>query len=189
MSENDVRELLVAELDAVRKRARRLCSHQEEVEDLVQETYLRALRSLGTFRLSESGPRSWLLTILQNLFCSRYKSRRRERQFIEDLAMNGLRISSASANDLSLKEFDLHWDDVDERLKKAVGALTPATRDTFLRSIEGMRCREIAAVIGVPIGTVMVRIHRARLSVAAHLNGYADEQHWVIRDRRRYRTQ
>jgi RNA polymerase sigma-70 factor (ECF subfamily) len=183
-NQNRMHRLLITELPSVRRRARRLCPRPHDVEDLVQETYLRALQSLNTFRLSELGPRPWLLTILRNLFCSRYASRRREQNFLRRLRQDPHPLSS----EIIIRQHQgspvLSWEDVDERVKQAVDSLTPAARETFLLSaVDGLKYREIAAATDAPLGTVMVRLHRARAHVAAHLNLSAPDQRGTRRKR------
>jgi RNA polymerase sigma-70 factor (ECF subfamily) len=74
----------------------------------------------------------------------------------------------------------LRWEEVDERVKQAVDSLTPAARETFLlAAADGLKYREIAAAINAPMGTVMVRLHRARATVAAHLSTCASDQRWA----------
>ncbi len=70
----------------------------------------------------------------------------------------------------------LDWEHVDERLKTAIGELRPEYRSVLLLwGVEGMRYREIAESQGIPIGTVMSRLHRARNILAKQLSGLAEE--------------
>src|SRR5258708_24136543 len=77
-------QLAMEHLDMLYRIARRLTRDDASAEDLVQETYLRALRSWDSFELKEYGIRPWLLRILHNLHASRYKREKRQPQAIED---------------------------------------------------------------------------------------------------------
>ena len=161
MAEPDFRTLALAELDAVYRLAFHLARRPGDADDLVQETYLRAFKSASTYRPTERGVRPWLFKILHNVLNTRALQDQRQRS-LEELAGE----SEAAATDLA----DLDWERVDERLKEAIDALSPAHRTAFLLcAVERLTYQEIADVTGVPIGTVMSRLHRARSQLAARL--------------------
>src|SRR3954451_16391643 len=76
--------LAMEHLDMLYRMARRLTRDEASAEDLVQETYLRALRSYETFDLKEYGIRPWLLRIMHNLHSSRFKREKRQPMAIEE---------------------------------------------------------------------------------------------------------
>jgi len=169
------RELAMAELSTVYRMAFHWTLNAADAEDLVQETYLRALRAEETFRLGELGVRPWLLRILHNAFLTRVKRARLEpvaTGFAEEIAQRQADEGELSGQALA----DLDWEQVDERLKRAIHDLPLTYRTVFLlSSIEGMKYREIAEVLEMPIGTVMSRLFRARTMLVEQLSDLGDE--------------
>jgi RNA polymerase sigma-70 factor (ECF subfamily) len=146
-------------LDALHRFAFHLTLSRDEADDLVQETYLRAFRGRETFHPHEHGARPWLFKILHNEHRSRRMRAGRAPQ-----ADDGLDGHAAAAPDFRTAELD--WDEVDERLKAAVEDLPEHLRLVLLLwAVDGMKYKEIAEVAGVPIGTVMSRLYRARASM------------------------
>jgi len=166
---DEFRRLVLQELDAVHRLAYHLSHSEHEADDLVQETYLRAFKSSGTFHLTEHGPRPWLFKILHNVYRTR-----RERQGREPAPADDLEDRVASPEALPA---DLDWEQVDERLKRAIDALAPAYRTVLLLwAIEGFKYREIAEITEVAIGTVMSRLFRARQILSEQMAGLAAER-------------
>jgi len=165
----------MAELSTVYRMAFHWTLNAADAEDLVQETYLRALRAEETFRLGELGVRPWLLRILHNAFLTRVKRARLEpvaTGFAEEIAERQADEGELSGQALA----DLDWEQVDERLKRAIHDLPLAYRTVFLlASIEGLKYREIAEVLEMPIGTVMSRLFRARTTLLEALTDLAGE--------------
>ncbi len=196
--------LALAELDAVHRMAVHLTRSRAEAEDLVQETYLRALRGVDGFVPGEHGVRPWLFKILHNALHTRRAKDRRAGESLRRLQESALASDAAvggpgpteqpTAGPGSPKGPDgrrpsgLDWDDLDERLCRAVAALPVAHRAVFLMSaVEDMKYREIADVVGVPVGTVMSRLSRARAALAAQLGDLAAERNLRPRPRRQPR--
>ena len=169
MDQEEFRKLVLSELDAVHRLAYHLTFSTHEADDLVQETYLRAFKSSGTFQLTEHGPRPWLFKILHNVYRTRLSKRGREPGAAEDLEDQ-----VAAPPDPPPAELD--WEQMDERLKKAIEALSPAYRSVLLMwAVEGLKYREIAEVTGVAIGTVMSRLFRARQILCEQMTDLAAE--------------
>ncbi|HEX8915551.1 MAG TPA: RNA polymerase sigma factor [Humisphaera sp.] len=163
----EFRRLVLAELPAVHRLAVHLARSRERADDLVQETYLRAFRSAGTFRTTEFGPRPWLFKILHNAWRSRMAQKAP--------ATGGEEVADQTAAPEPVP-LDLDWDQVDERLKRAIEELPDNYRDVLLLwAVEGLKYREIADVTGVPIGTVMSRLYRARQLLMTSLAPLAAE--------------
>ena len=163
------RDAVLAELPAVHRMAVHLCRSRELADDLVQETYLRAFRSADTYRETDLGPRPWLFKILHNCWRTR-AGRRTETQADGDVLAG----RTAAPEPVAV---DLDWDRVDERLKRAIQTLPDNYRDVLLLwAVEELKYREIADVTGVPIGTVMSRLFRARQLLTAALADLAAEQ-------------
>jgi len=169
-------------LDLLYRAALRLTHNRAEAEDLVQETWLRALRHFDQFDPG-SNCRAWLLTILRNAFLNRV--RREGREILEsDMAATeagAARIEEASVARSSPEEdfFQtvLHGD-VDRALKTLP---LPFRLVVTLADLEGLTYKEVAQVLDCPIGTVMSRLSRARqllrkeLVTLAREHGYSKE--------------
>jgi RNA polymerase sigma-70 factor (ECF subfamily) len=133
-------------IPALRRYARALTRNAELADDLVQDTLVRALRSEHLFHGGDI--RSWLYTILTNLNRNRLRAlaRRPTLQAIDDNDAPEMAGPEAGARDI----------------ERALASLVV---------LEGLTYREVAEVQGVPIGTVMSRLARARMQIKAYLDG------------------
>lgn len=175
-------------LDACYRLALQLTRQADEASDLVQETYLRALRHIEqrspeSFTETGGGIRSWLFTILHNTFYSRQARRAKGPAYVGEVeGLPGAPASTDRLPDEPPPAWDLRsldWEHVDGRLKKAIDGLSDEHREILLLwGVEGMKYREIATVVGVPIGTVMSRLHRARAILAESLEEVRAELGW-----------
>jgi RNA polymerase sigma-70 factor (ECF subfamily) len=151
-------EVALPHLDAAFNYARWLSGNSPEAEDVVQDAFLRALRYFESFRGGDA--RAWLLAIVRNTFHSR--PRRQTLSF-------DARQHDRAASDVS-PELALVRGAEDAAVRSAVEALPADFREVLvLREFEGMSYKEIAEVTGVPVGTVMSRLARARGRVAEQL--------------------
>jgi len=175
MGSKQFRDLVMAELPSVYRMAFHWTLNGPDADDLVQETYLRALKAEASFRLGEGGVRPWLLRILHNAFLTRVKRSKLEpvaSAIAEDLAEQKDGAGELAGQALA----DLDWEQIDERLKRAIHDLPAAYRTVFLlSSIEGLKYREIAEIQEMPIGTVMSRLFRARTMLLEQLSDLAGE--------------
>jgi len=158
---------MLPHLSAAYTLARYLMRNDYDADDVVQDAFLPAIKYFGGFRGEGSGAsRGWLLAIVRN---TAYTWRRRERV------------------DLSAVEFDegLHSDAITEEhpesifsrsasratLAETLDQLPPEFREVIvLRELEGLSYKEISAVAGVPVGTIMSRLSRARKRLAEALS-------------------
>ena len=150
------RQNVEATVPALRRYARALTRDAELADDLVQDTLVRALRSEHLFHGGEL--RSWLYTILTNLNRNRLRSlaRRPTLTAIEDNDAPDMAGPEAGARDI----------------ERALATLVEEQRSALLLVVlEGLTYREVAEVQGVPIGTVMSRLARARAQIKAYLDG------------------
>ena len=150
------RQGVEATVPALRRYARALTRNAELADDLVQDTLVRALRSEHLFHGGDI--RSWLYTILTNLNRNRLRSlaRRPAMQAIEDNDAPDMTGPEAGARDI----------------ERALASLAEDQRTALLLVVlEGLTYREVAEVQGVPIGTVMSRLARARMQIRAYLDG------------------
>ena len=150
------RQGIEAAVPALRRYARALTRNGELADDLVQDTLVRALRSEHLFHGGDI--RSWLYTILTNLNRNRLRAlaRRPPLQAIEDNDAPEVTGPEAGARDI----------------ERALASLVEDQRSALLLVVlEGLSYREVAQVQGVPIGTVMSRLARARMQIKAYLDG------------------
>lgn len=151
--------------------ARYLTRRGDVAEDLVQEALLRAYRSFDETR--SSNVRAWLLTIVRNCFLT-WKVRSRDESAPRDFGGTGasLEQDGGEAQEDETPESILirHEDDCTMRFL-IEGLPNPFREVLVLRDIEDMSYREIADITGVPMGTVMSRLARARKMFAEAWNG------------------
>lgn len=170
MERREFERLALEQLDALHRAAFQLCRDHVLTADLVQDTYVRALRSAHTFEDRGGGIRPWLFTILHNVFYSRLQRDAREPVSVETIYAADGKTPPPDEPTPAWDLADFDWDHVDERLKEAIDELEPDARLTLLLwGVEGLKYREIAAILGVPDGTVMSRLHRARQFLIARL--------------------
>lgn len=175
----------MAHLDAVHRMALQLARNDAMAADLVQETLLRAWRAVDRFEERPGGFKAWLFRILHNTFFSELERVRRQPTSIDPTSgVAGSRPPGRGAEpeqpDEPTPAWDLaslDWEHVDERLKAALDELRPEFREVLLLwAVEGLKYREIAGILEVPIGTVMSRLHRARALLTAELQELAEER-------------
>jgi RNA polymerase sigma factor (sigma-70 family) len=142
--------------------ARSLTGNRVDAEDVVQEACLRAFRAIGNTAIGNA--RAWVLTIVHNTACT-WLSKNRSASLVpvDDLEAVERTQADPAGQERETPETELIARADGARLEQAIGALPPLFRETLvLRDIQGLNYREIAEVTGVPIGTVMSRLARAR---------------------------
>jgi len=152
--------------------ALRMTRNPADAEDLVQETYLRAFRGFAGFQ-EGTNLKAWLYRILTNSFINTYRKKQREPQTVEgpdDLDewylfdRLGARNVEGSAEEEVLDRIP------DADVKAALESLPENFRlPVLLADVEGFSYKEIAEIMGVPIGTVMSRLHRGRKALEKRL--------------------
>ena len=167
------------------RHAIKLTHDHAEAEDLLQETAAKAFASFDGFR-DGTNLGGWLYRIMLNSHISAYrKQQRRPPQWLTDSITDGQLMSEAlhssaglrSAEDLALD----HLEDSD--IKAAMQALPERMRTTvYLADVEDRRLQEIAELTGVPLGTVMSRLHRGRRQLRRLLADVAAERGYRLAD-------
>jgi RNA polymerase sigma-70 factor (ECF subfamily) len=160
MSSADFDRTFLPHLDAAYNLARLLMRNAEDAEDVVQEAYLRALRAFSSFRGETS--RSWLLAIVRNTSFTwlRNNRSRGHTEFQEEQHVS---------RDVDPETQSMRCERT-RAVEQCVEQLPSDFREVFvLREMEALSYREIAAITGVPAGTVMSRLARARARLAGCL--------------------
>ncbi len=163
MSEQDFRQLVEEHYDRLFRAARFMCGEPAAAEDLVQETFLAAGRSLGRFE-GRSSPYTWLYGILLNKFRRYLRRKGRRAVSLESLAAER---DSARPEELLKSEHPgpheaAVRDETADLVRRAVDELSAEHRAVILlRFVEDMPYGEIARVLDCPVGTVKSRIHYA----------------------------
>jgi RNA polymerase sigma-70 factor (ECF subfamily) len=162
--------------------ALRMTRNQSDAEDLVQETYLKAFRSFGSFETG-TNLKAWLFRILTNTFINTYRVKQRRPQesdlgSVEDLFLYK-RLPSLAGLSESAEEQLLDLFPAAE-VREAIENL-PETflLPMLLNDVEGFSYKEVAEILDVPIGTVMSRLHRGRKTMQEALYEYASKRHLI----------
>ena len=156
-----------------------LTRQRDDAEDLFQETYLRAFRSFHQFTPG-TNCRAWLLTIMYNVFKTRYRRDQRVNQTVEfDAAAHVYERKRLADGDTGRDDpADLLLSQlIDSEITDALQALPEKYRSTLvLVDIEDLTYEEAATVLGCPIGTVRSRLARARRLLRTALTTYAQDR-------------
>ena len=160
----------LAHADRLYNLGRRLTGNDADAEELVQETYVRALAGARTF--TGGNLKAWLFKILRNTFVDlRRRSRAVPVPGIDDLA------DAATGDDVELLRDDLELERlrrlVGQEIEAALAALSDEARTIVLLDVEGFSESEVADVLGCPVGTVKSRLSRARALLRQRLRDYA----------------
>jgi RNA polymerase sigma-70 factor (ECF subfamily) len=163
----------LAYVDALHNLARYLTGSVHDAEDLVQETYARALQAANQFTPG-TNLKAWLFRILRNAFVDQYRRRR------NDPTIGGLDTVDPVAQGAAQED----WlrDDIDldrlrnvvaEDIEKALMQLSDEARTVILLDLEGQTETEVAEILGCAVGTVKSRLARAREALRHRLKDYA----------------
>ena len=138
------------------------CGAREDIDELVQDTFVRAFASLDGFR-GESSFRTWLFTIERRLLLDRRRAERRRPQ--------GLEIGEGDAATEFDALDDLVADEAQGRVRRAIERLTPTQREVFvLRVTEGLSYKEIGKAVSTTEGAARVHYHNAMHAIKEFLN-------------------
>jgi RNA polymerase sigma-70 factor (ECF subfamily) len=158
----------IEHLDGLYSYALVLTRNHAEAEDLVQETYVRAMQAREKLR-PDSNVKGWLFTILRNIWLNQLRKWRNGPRMVEIGVGNGV---ANSVVDPSKDSHDLYVTKVEtEHVRAAIQELSIEFREIILlREYEDLSYLEIARVLGCPVGTVMSRLGRARAKLRSLLS-------------------
>ena len=160
----DFDRLALAHFHELRRVALRVCQDRDTADDLVQETYLRAWRSFDKFEPG-TNCRAWLFRILFYVRSEYRKSQARQPLVfpLDSVKESTLPSRTDRSSDLTLEEIKRAFAELPEPFRIAV----------LLSDVEGLKYREIAEVLNLPVGTVMSRLSRGRRLLRAKLTTLA----------------
>ena len=166
-------------LDQLYSAAMRMTRNPQDAEDLVQETYAKAFAAFHQFR-EGTNLKAWLYRILTNAFINTYRKKQRQpiqdsQEQIEDWQLARAEThTSAGLKSAEAEALD-HLPDSD--VKAALQQIPEDFRlAVYLADVEGFAYKEIAEIMGTPVGTVMSRLHRGRSQLRTLLADYARER-------------
>lgn len=186
--EQPFNEEAVHHLDALYRMALRLTRNAADAEDLVQETYLRAFRARHQFRPG-TNLRAWLFRILMNAFINEYRKQARRPSNtsldeLDDFSLYHQMLDGRPQVGSGTIEEEVFARLSEERVLAALDDLPLEFRQVVhLADVEGFSYREIAEILGIPIGTVMSRLHRGRRKLQRLLAPYVCQTPCLCRGR------
>ncbi len=158
-------EFVVPELDVLYRVAYSITRNKADAEDLVQDTLLRSYRAIDRF--DGRYPRAWLLTIMRNAQVNRVRRKRPDLMHDPDETMARMADESAEAADAETQLMDKEFE---APIEAAMAALPEKFRSVVdLVDLNELSYQEAADALGIPVGTVMSRLHRARRNIRQHL--------------------
>jgi RNA polymerase sigma-70 factor (ECF subfamily) len=149
----------------------RMCGNEDDAKDVLQETLIAAFRNLQTFR-GDSALSTWLYQIARS-FCIKQR-RRREGEPQHHESMDAQEVRSL-ASDAPTSDNRSHAREVTALIQAAIGTLHSDQREALvLRDVEGLSAEEAAEVVGIEVGALKSRLHRARMQLKQQLAAVLD---------------
>jgi RNA polymerase sigma-70 factor (ECF subfamily) len=175
-------KIALPHMDALYNTALRLTRNMLDAEDLVQDVYLRAFRFFDKFQ-EGTNFKAWIFKILTNTFINRYRQKVRKPRHVE---FEKIEFAYADDHKASDEKYETHFDEnlyrelFEDDIRDALDKLSYDFRAVILLcDIEGFSYKEIAEIIGTPIGTVMSRLSRARQQLQKQLAEFAKREGYI----------
>lgn len=167
-------EMATHHLDSLYRTALRLTGRPQDAEDLVQETYLRAWRSLHTYRPG-TNPKAWLFRILHNAHIDRFRASSRTVPTVDELeGQDPAFVVHETPETLVMNGL------MDAEVRQALAEIPDVFRACLvLADLEGFSYQEIADILGIPRGTVMSRLFRGRRAMRRLLTRYGRDRGYL----------
>ena len=176
--DSEFENLIISQMGILYAVALKLTRNATDAQDLTQNTMLKALRFHDKFQ-EGTYIKAWLLTILRNTFINEYRRQVRRPTFVE---LSGTELAKNTAPDPAVpyEPKDNSSNELFELLDDEVKLATESLPDDFKQAVimadlEDKSYKEIAKVMGCPLGTVMSRLHRGRKLLRERLREYAEE--------------
>lgn len=169
----------LSHLDRLYSAALRMTRNSADAEDLVQETYVKALRGRDSFK-PRTNMKAWLYRILTNTYINSYRKAVRSPQMSGDEEVTDWQLARAASHDsqgLRSAEMEALENTPDAAVAAAMADLAENYRlAVYLSDVEGFSYKEIATIMDTPIGTVMSRLNRGRSQLRKALAEYAADR-------------
>lgn len=175
---SEFEQLTLPHIDALYNTALRLTHKESEAEDLLQETFLKAFRFFHRF---ERGThiKAWLFKIMTNTFINQYRKQQRTREVVEDWDWEHIMQSDENISENEKVILDSF---VSDQVLEALEQVPVDFRTVLLLAdLQDFSYKEIAEMVGCPIGTVMSRLYRGRRIMRKYLREYAVEHGYISR--------
>lgn len=170
-------EEFLPQIDALYTFAYHLTYNEEDANDLVQETYLKAYRFIDRYE-SGTNAKAWLFRILKNAFINAYRKKSKQPNKVDIDELTNIREEEDThySSYLDLRE-EMFQGMMGDEVTNAINSLPVDFRAVILLcDIEGFTYEEIAKIVDIPIGTVRSRLHRARNMLKDKLKDYAQSK-------------
>ena len=166
-------------LDRLYSAALRMTRNPADAEDLVQDTYMKAFAAFNQYQ-DGTNLKAWLYRILTNTFINSYRKAARSPQMSGEEEVTDRQLARAASHDsqgLRSAEMEALENTPDAAVAEAMAGLAENYRlVVYLSDVEGFSYKEIATIMGTPIGTVMSRLNRGRAQLRKSLADYAADR-------------
>lgn len=166
MSKSEFGSLILSHKSFLYQLAMKLTKSTEDSNDLLQETYYKALKNSEKFQ-EGTNIKGWLYTIMKNTFINAYRKKKNQNTFVDDTDnkyfINMKETEKTVKTDASVDQ---------EYMMKQINSVEKTYVETFMMYYNGYKYEEIAEILGIPLGTVKSRIFLARRKMMAKLKDY-----------------
>lgn len=181
MNRERFEETALPHLDFLYSMAMKITRNEDDAHDLVQETALRAYRFFDKFE-EGTNCKAWLYRIMKNTFINHYRQQRRRPNEVVVESFEDLQESPTDSLAMEQADPEANFFNASLRqdVRRAYEKLPSEYREVLALAVaEGFSYKEVAAMVGCPIGTVMSRLHRARKIMQRHLLDHASTHSWA----------